>query len=164
MREKNPEKMHIIPEAISNQKNTIRPDSQGKTKSPFSIILFDGVCNFCNGWVHFVIDHDPKNQFRFASLQSKAGKMVLIENGLTIDSLDTIVLVEDGRDYTQSTSIFRILRHLNGFWPIFSILWIVPAPVLDWVYRFIAAKRYRWFGKKTTCHVPTPELESRFLK
>lgn len=128
-----------------------------------SIILFDGVCNLCNGWVNFVIDRDPDKNFHFAALQSEAGQRILLEIGLPGDFLDTIVLVENGKYFLYSTSILRTMRRLNKLWPIFYGLVMIPQKLRDWIYRWIASNRYLWFGKDDACRLPTPEEEKRFL-
>lgn len=138
--------------------------SQRNPDIPSSIILFDGVCNLCNGWVNFVMDRDPDKKFHFAALQSEAGQRILLEIGLQDDFLDSIVLVENGKYYLFSTSILRTMRHLNKLWPISYVLILIPRVLRDWGYRWIASNRYLWFGKQDACRFPTPEVEDRFLK
>lgn len=130
----------------------------------YSVILFDGFCNLCNGWVNFVIDHDPEGTFRFASLQSETGQRILAEHGSPADFPDSIVLVEDGQCFFYSASILRIVRRLNGIWPMLFVFTVIPAAIRDWIYRKVASRRYQWFGKQDTCRMPTPDLEARFLK
>ena len=130
----------------------------------YSIILFDGICNLCNQWVNFVITRDVNNEFRFASLQSEVGRQILFKAGLPTDCLDSIVLVEKGKAYLYSTSILRTMKHLNRLWPVMYILIAVPSALRDRVYKWVASNRYSWFGKQKACLVPTPEIESRFLK
>ncbi|WP_400194096.1 thiol-disulfide oxidoreductase DCC family protein [Hymenobacter sp. B81] len=130
-----------------------------------SIILFDGVCNLCHGWVQFIIARDPAAQFRFASLQSEAGRR-LLPPGFNSDALnpDSVVLIEnDGQIYTHSTAVLRILRRLPGGWALLAAGLLVPRPVRDAVYRWVARNRYRWFGRQESCWLPTPELRQRFL-
>jgi predicted DCC family thiol-disulfide oxidoreductase YuxK len=126
------------------------------------IILFDGVCNLCNGAVTFIIDRDPADYFRFAPLQSEVARR-LLHNVKADSSLSSLVLLEGGQCYTCSTAVVRIARRLRGGWPLLFGLIILPRPARDFVYSWIAANRYRWFGKRETCRVPTPELVSRFL-
>ncbi|MDQ2863749.1 MAG: thiol-disulfide oxidoreductase DCC family protein [Bacteroidota bacterium] len=128
-----------------------------------SIILFDGVCNLCNGAVQFVIKRDKKNQFLFASLQSVEGRKILTENNLSSDKLYSIILVEDGKIYDRSTAALRVVKKLGGFWQFFYGFIIVPEFIRNGVYNFIAKNRYRWFGRKDECMIPTPELKSKFL-
>ena len=128
------------------------------------VLLFDGVCNLCNGAVQFIIRHDPAGRFRFAALQSDTGERLLREMGLPPDKLDTLVLVEDGRAHQRSTAALRIARRLSGLWPALFYLFIwVPRPLRDLAYDFVARNRYRWFGQRDECMVPTPELRARFL-
>ncbi|MCC3157568.1 thiol-disulfide oxidoreductase DCC family protein [Hymenobacter sp. 15J16-1T3B] len=129
-----------------------------------SVILFDGVCNLCHGLVQFIIERDPQARFRFASLQSAEGQR-LMPGGINPDpdNPDSVVLIEDGRAYTHSTAILRILRRLGGGWALLSAAGILPRVLRDAAYRFVARNRYRWFGKQTECWLPTPELKARFL-
>ena len=131
--------------------------------SQSGIILFDGVCNLCNGFVQFVIRHDRGQRFRFASLQSDTARELLQNQPGAARDLDSVVLIEDGRYYRQSTAALRILRRLGGGWPLLYGLIVVPAFVRDRVYAWIAGNRYRWFGQRDACMLPTPELKSRFL-
>lgn len=126
------------------------------------IILFDGVCNLCNASVRFIVDRDPKGIFRFAPLQSETGKRLLAEYG-EADDLSTLILIEDRKSYTQSSAALRIARRLSGAWPAFSALLIIPRPLRDVIYRFIAVRRYKWFGRTEECRIPTPEERERFL-
>ncbi|HTK83038.1 MAG TPA: DCC1-like thiol-disulfide oxidoreductase family protein [Bacteroidota bacterium] len=129
-----------------------------------SIILFDGVCNLCNGFVQFVIVRDPEKFFRFASLQSTAAQELLKKGSMTIpDNLSTVVLLEGESVYTQSDAVLRILKHLKG-WKYSYVLAIVPKIWRDIVYAVISRYRYRMFGKNEICMVPTPELRDRFLR
>ncbi len=127
------------------------------------IILFDGVCNLCNGAVNFVIDRDPAGFFKFAPLQSNTGRALLEQHALPTETLDSIVLIEGGRVYQRSGAALRIARRLRGGWPLLYSFIIVPRFIRDRVYDFIAAHRYRWFGKEDACRVPTPALRARFL-
>jgi predicted DCC family thiol-disulfide oxidoreductase YuxK len=129
-----------------------------------AIILFDGVCNFCNGFVPFIIRNDPAGYFRLGALQSDAGRQILTRHGLPADHLDSLVLVEGGRAHLRSTAALRIARGLGFPWWLgyYAAIWI-PRPLRDAVYKFIANRRYRWFGRRETCAVPTPETRSRFV-
>lgn len=126
-------------------------------------ILFDGVCNLCNGFVQFVIARDPSARFCFASLQSAAAASLLKEAGLQTPAPDSIVLVEDGRLSFRSDAALRIVRHLSFPWPLAYGFIVVPKFIRDRVYDFVAAHRYRWFGRREACMVPTPDLRRRFL-
>lgn len=128
-----------------------------------AILLFDGVCNLCDGFVQFVIKRDPSGYFRFTSLQSEVGQEILKKHQMPADKITTVVLIEKGKVYTHSDVGLRVARHLGGFWPVFYALTIVPRFIRDAVYNWIARNRYRWFGKKEACMLPTPELKKRFL-
>ncbi len=131
------------------------------TEAP--VILFDGVCNFCNYWVQFAIRHNGKNDLRFAALQSSAGAALLQRYDLHPTNISTVIFIEEGKVYKQSAAALRICRHLNTGWKLFYGLIIIPAFLRDPVYNFIARNRYRWFGKKEQCMVPTAEQRARFL-
>ncbi len=127
------------------------------------VILFDGVCNLCSGSVQFVIKHDPNRRFRYASLQSEFGQRVLRQYGLPPDQLNSFILLENDRIYTKSTGALRVARQLNGLWPLLYACIIVPPFIRNAVYSYIANNRYRWFGKKEACWLPSPELKSLFI-
>ena len=127
------------------------------------IILFDGVCNLCNNSVQFIIKRDKKKQFRFASLQGKFGQEFLKKNNLPADTFNSFILLEDEKIYTRSTGALRMLKHLGGGWSLFYAFIILPKFIRDGVYNWIARNRYKWFGKKDACMIPTPELKERFL-
>ncbi len=126
------------------------------------VIFFDGVCNLCNGSVQFVIRHDKNGLFKFASLQSDFAASFFRENGYTIQS-DSIILYTNGKFYDRSAAVLRIARRLHFPVNAASIFFIVPAFLRDPVYGFIAAHRYKWFGRKDSCMVPDPALRNRFL-
>jgi predicted DCC family thiol-disulfide oxidoreductase YuxK len=132
-------------------------------KNAFPIIFFDGVCNFCNAWVQFVLKRDESAVFRFASLQSKAAASLLTKYGIDPQSLDSVVLMENGRCYTGSTAVLRICRHLKGAWKWVSLFRIIPRPLRDYLYHQFAKRRYRWFGRTESCMMPTKEMRDRFL-
>lgn len=127
------------------------------------VVLFDGVCNLCDRSVQFILDRDPKQRFRFAALQSDKGQELLRNHGQSTGELNSIVLVEGGRCFVRSTAALRIARRLRWPWPMLYAAIVVPAPVRDWIYNWVAANRYRWFGKAESCRIPTPELRNRFL-
>jgi predicted DCC family thiol-disulfide oxidoreductase YuxK len=126
-------------------------------------ILFDGVCNLCNGFVQFVIARDPGARFRFAALQSAAAASLLRDAGMTGPLPDSIVLVEGARVHFRSDAALRILRRLRFPWPLAYGVVIVPRFIRDRVYDLIAARRYRWFGRRESCMLPTADLKRRFL-
>lgn len=127
------------------------------------IVLFDGVCNLCNGFVQFLIRVDPSGKFRFASLQSEAGEVLLQEGRYTGGNLESVVLFDAGRIYTHSDAALEISRRLGGFWTVLYALKLIPWPLRDRLYNWIARNRYRWFGKKDQCMMPSPELKQRFI-
>lgn len=127
------------------------------------IILFDGVCNLCNGAVTFIIKRDRKNLFKFATLQSEIAEELLIAKLPDKELLDSIVLIENGKQYTKSSAALRIAKNLSGAYPLLYIFMVIPKFLRDWVYSIIAKNRYKWFGKKDACMIPTPELKKKFL-
>jgi predicted DCC family thiol-disulfide oxidoreductase YuxK len=129
-----------------------------------AIVLFDGVCNLCSGFVQFILPRDPEGKYRFASLQSDVGRALLAEHDLPTDELESIVLLEGGECYVKSAAVIRIAAGLGGRYRLLSPFRYVPAAVRDRVYDFVADHRYRWFGKKDRCMVPSGDVESRFLE
>lgn len=127
------------------------------------IILFDGVCNLCNRGVQFIIKKDKKKKFLFASLQGKTGQEVLKKFNLQANDLNSFILADGDKIYTRSTAALRIAKQLSGVWKLLYGYMIVPRFIRDAVYNWIARNRYKWFGKKDECMVPTPELKERFL-
>lgn len=128
-----------------------------------SIILFDGVCNLCSASVNFVIKHDKKAQFLFASFQSDAAKEIMLHFNLKNLNLDSIVLIDDGKIYEKSSAILRIARHLNSGFKLLYFFIVIPKSVRDWLYSYIAKNRYKFFGKRERCMIPSLELKNRFL-
>jgi predicted DCC family thiol-disulfide oxidoreductase YuxK len=128
------------------------------------IILFDGICNLCNQSVQFIIEHDKNNQFLFASLQSEFGQKFLQENKLNSTQFDSVIFIENDNFYTKSSAALRISKYLDGVISWLTIFMIIPKPLRDLVYSFIAKNRYRWFGKQESCWLPTPALKSKFLE
>jgi predicted DCC family thiol-disulfide oxidoreductase YuxK len=127
------------------------------------IILFDGVCNFCNSSINLIIRKDKKNIFRFAPLQSETGARLTGHYGVDTSTTDSIVYIEDEKAYTKSTAALRIARHMKGLYPMLYAFIIIPRFVRDPVYDIIARNRYKWFGKKDSCMVPTPEVRQKFI-
>ena len=129
------------------------------------IILFDGVCNLCNGAVRFIIKRDRFGKFRFASLQSDAGRALLERNGVTRWGTDSIVYIpQQGDAFRESSAVLYILKELGRGWQLFFPLIHIPAFLRDGIYRFIARNRYRWFGKKEKCMLPSDTTRSRFIE
>jgi len=128
-----------------------------------AVILFDGVCNFCNNSVNFIIDRDPEKYFKFAPLQSEIGQKLLDEHGVDKIITDSVVLIEDGKAYVRTTAALRIARRLKGAWSWFYGFRVVPAFIRDVFYKLFAKYRYKMFGKQDACMMPTPEIRERFL-
>jgi predicted DCC family thiol-disulfide oxidoreductase YuxK len=134
----------------------------GSNSSIERTILFDGVCNLCNGSVLFVIKRDTQSIFHFAALQSDFGKKQLNKLGVSQSDFDTVLLLKQGRVYKKSNAALEIAKDLSGLWPMLYMFKIVPTFIRDAVYTFIANNRYQWFGRKESCMIPTPELRARF--
>ena len=128
------------------------------------IILFDGVCNLCNGVVQFVIKRDRKDTFRFAALQSEIGQQLTSERGIDISTVDSIILIEPNiAYYTKSDAALEIGKSLKGYRTLSSLLYVFPKGIRNLVYDFVARNRYKWYGKKDACMIPTPDLQAKFL-
>jgi len=132
--------------------------------SEHSFILFDGVCNFCNGAVNFLIRQDKKKVFRFVAMQSAKGRELLEQRGIDPDNLQTFVFIENGKAYQKSTAALRLARHLPWYWQWAKLFWAVPPFVRDGVYNVVARNRYRWFGRREQCMLPTSDVASRFIQ
>jgi predicted DCC family thiol-disulfide oxidoreductase YuxK len=128
-----------------------------------AIVLFDGVCNFCNGSVNFIIAHDKAGYFKFSPLQSEIGEELTAKHGIDKTKTDSVILIEDEKAYTHSTGALRIARKLDGIWSWIYALRIVPRPIRDFLYRTFAKYRYRLFGRQDACMMPMPEIRARFL-
>ncbi len=131
--------------------------------SEVNIVLFDGVCNFCNKTVKFIIRNDSKAKFRFASVQSESGQLLLGQLGFPLDRFDSLVYISDSKFYVKSTAVLRILRELGRGWQLLYAFVIIPLFLRDGVYNLIAKRRYKWFGKRETCLIPSQEYQVRFL-
>src|ERR1700712_2911015 len=127
------------------------------------VVLFDGVCNLCSNSVQFILKKDKKNQFLFGSLQGEAGQEFLAKFNLPSDTFNSFMLVENDTLYTRSTAALRMLKYLGGGWSLLYAFIIVPKFIRDAVYNWIAKNRYKWFGKKDACWIPTPALKAKFL-
>ncbi len=127
------------------------------------VILFDGVCNLCNGSVQFVIKHDKAGLFKFASLQSEAGQQLLSNHSMSGTELSSFILIKDEKVYTRSTAALLVAKQLTGVVKYLYIFSVIPTFIRDGVYNFIARNRYRWFGKKESCMVPSKDMLARFL-
>ena len=126
------------------------------------LVLFDGVCNFCNGAVNFIIRHDGEKRFKFTPLQSEIGREISSKYGVGED-VDSIILVDNGKAYTHSTAGLRVAKGLGGIWSLGFVLIIVPAFIRDYCYKLFAKNRYRLFGRTEACMLPTWDVRERFL-
>ena len=127
------------------------------------IILFDGVCNLCNGAVTYIIKRDKKNVFKFAALQSEIGQELTSKFNIDTSKVDSIILIDGEKHYTKSSAALRIAKQLSGAYPLLFGFMVVPKFIRNAVYDYIAKNRYKWFGKKESCMIPTAELKSKFL-
>lgn len=128
-----------------------------------NIIIFDGICNFCNKSVNFIIKRDTKVHFLFTPIQSDVAKEIMHKYDLNSKDIDSIILIKDDRYFTKSDAILEILKDLSGYWFLFRIFKIVPKIMRDYLYNFISKNRYKFFGKKNSCMLPTKDLKKRFL-
>jgi predicted DCC family thiol-disulfide oxidoreductase YuxK len=135
-----------------------------KDNNETNILLFDGVCNLCSKTVQFIIRKDPKAKFRFASLQSQSGQLLLTQLGLLPDTFNSLIYIRDKRFYLKSTAVLKVLQELSGGWRLLFCLIILPRFIRDFVYDFIAKRRYFIFGKSETCWIPSQEYLDRFLE
>lgn len=128
------------------------------------LILFDGICNLCNDSVLKVIKNDKKDLFLFTALQSESGQTIIKSLNIDISKIDSIILYEPGVSYNiKSTAILKIMKDFGGFWLLTQIFWIFPESIRNIFYDYIARKRYKWFGKKESCMIPTPKLKAKFI-
>ncbi len=126
------------------------------------IILFDGVCNLCSGAVQWIIKHDKKNAFKFASLQSDTG-IALSKKYAIPENTDSVILIDEEQVYVKSSAALLIAKYCSGLWPLLYAFIIVPPFLRNAVYDWVARNRYKWFGKKESCWIPTPELKQKFI-
>lgn len=132
---------------------------------PEKIVLYDGVCNLCDGVIRFILPRDRRGNLRFASLQGEFARQVLTRHGIAVSEIpESLILVENGRVFLYSDGALRIARNLDWPWKALAVFLAVPRPLRDGVYRWIARNRYRWFGKQESCLMPSPEWKSRFLE
>lgn len=126
-------------------------------------IIFDGICNFCNSSVNFIIARDPEGKFSFAPMQGESAKALIKQYGIDSPDLDTFLLIKNGKLYQRTDAALEITKDLKGHWRCLRVFLVVPAPVRDIFYRLLAKNRYRLFGKREVCMVPTSEIRQRFL-
>ncbi len=127
------------------------------------IVLFDGVCNFCNYWVRFALKRDKNKKLLFTSIQSENAKSILFKYNINPTAITSVIFIENNKAYTQSSAVFRICKNLSGIWKVFYVFIVIPKPIRDFVYNRIAENRYKWFGKRDECMVPEPWMLERFL-
>ncbi len=128
------------------------------------VLLFDGVCHFCNGTVQFIIPRDKEGKIRFASLQSDFGQARLTAAGLPLDEFDSLVFIENGKTLVGSTAAFSLTKYLSAPWSWLRFLLWIPRPLRDWGYSLIAKNRYKLFGKTDECMLPSPDVRRRFIE
>ncbi|MCB0661497.1 MAG: thiol-disulfide oxidoreductase DCC family protein [Saprospiraceae bacterium] len=128
------------------------------------VLLFDGVCNLCNASVQLIIRNDKKGKFRFASIQSDYGQEAIKKYNLGSENLKTVILIVGDTAYKKSRAALEAAKRMDGFWPLFYVFMIVPYPIRDLIYNWVANNRYKWFGKKDQCMIPSPELKDRFIQ
>jgi len=127
------------------------------------LLLFDGVCNLCNGAVNFVIDRDKRQRIVFASLQSELGQQILKQHQLPAQDFKSMVLVRQNKVFLKSNAVLEIAKELSGAWKLLYVFKIVPRFLRDWIYEIISTNRYKWFGRKDQCRVPTADIKNRFV-
>ena len=127
------------------------------------IVVFDAQCLLCNGWVQFLLKHDRKGVFQFASIQGVAGQALLAKAGLRVEGLQTLLLVDGPKTWQHTAAILRVLHGLGWPWRLAWVGWLVPAPLRDALYRWVARNRYWMFGRSESCLLPPPEYSARFL-
>lgn len=128
------------------------------------IILFDGVCNLCNGFVQFIIKRDPNAKFNFASIQSERGQSLLKKMGLPTNDFDSFVYIKGDNYFLKSSAGLNVLKDLGRLWQLFYVFIVIPKFIRDFFYSIIAKTRYKIFGKRDFCMIPTPEIKQRFLE
>ena len=126
-------------------------------------ILFDGVCNLCDRSIQFILKKSKNKKLMFAPFQTQPGRELAMQFGISPTDLQSFVFVENGRPYKKSTAALKVCRHLGGAWPLLYVMIIVPRVIRDGIYDFIARNRYRWFGKKTECMIPSDQDNARFI-
>jgi len=154
----------ILTNKVSNaNKSFTIYDSRFTITIMSAIILFDGVCNFCNGSVNFIIERDAENYFKFAPLQSDVAHSLLEKHKIDKAATDSVILIEDETAYTHSTAALRVARKLDGAWSWFNVFIFLPKFIRDFLYKVFAKYRYRLFGKTEACMMPTPEIREKFI-
>lgn len=127
------------------------------------IVMFDGVCNLCNGVVRWVIPRNPSNNIKFAALQSVAGQRLLQNHIIDTSAIDSVIVVDGDTVFVESDAALRICQDLRWPWPLLRYLRIIPRALRDTIYRWVARNRYRWFGRRDQCMLPSPAHVQRFI-
>ncbi|WP_240232851.1 thiol-disulfide oxidoreductase DCC family protein [Devosia lacusdianchii] len=127
------------------------------------IIVFDGECAFCSGWVQFALRHDRRGRYRFLAAQSALGRALYVHYGLDPTDYQTNILIKDGMGLFEAEGSLQMISGLAGWFPLVNVVRILPTPILNWAYHRLASNRYRWFGRHEQCFVPTAETRARFL-
>ena len=153
----------MMPGLARKFKARFNEGTMADTPFPTPLILYDGVCHLCVASVIFVIRRDPRKRFHFAALQSPLGQALLARYRLPQDEFQTFVLITERGHYTRSTATLKVAREIGGWWPLLYALIVVPRPLRDMVYRIVARHRYRWFGKRDACLVPSADIQDRFV-
>lgn len=135
-----------------------------KSKSKDAVLLFDGVCNLCNTSVQFILKHEKRSMLKFSAIQSEAGQRLLSQYRIDPVHTNSVILIKEGKVYTESDAVFTTSQFLRFPFNLGKVLMIVPKPIRNFLYRKVANNRYRWFGKKDSCMIPTSELKNRFLQ
>jgi predicted DCC family thiol-disulfide oxidoreductase YuxK len=128
------------------------------------LVLFDGVCNFCNFWIQFALKHDKKGKLKFGSLQGTTAQQILPQYNIDPAVLTSVIFIEDGTAYRESTAALKVCKFLDGGWKLLYVFIIIPAFLRDGLYKWIGRNRYKWFGKQESCMLPTPEQRARFVE
>lgn len=128
------------------------------------LVLFDGVCNFCNFWIQFALKHDKKGKLKFGSLQGTTAQQILPQYDIDPAVLTSVIFIEDGTAYRESTAALKVCKYLDGGWKLLYVFIIIPAFLRDGLYKWIGRNRYKWFGKQESCMLPTPEQRARFVE
>ncbi len=127
------------------------------------VLLFDGYCNLCNFWANFLLAADSKHNLKFATQQSSVGQQLLLQHGHDSAVLESVILIDREDIFVKSSAVLQVLRQLGGVWKFFYIMIIVPRPLRDFFYDVVARNRYRWFGKREHCRIPSAPDRERFL-
>jgi len=127
------------------------------------VIIFDGICNLCCGWIQYLIRVDKTMKFRFVSIQSERGQKMLNQIHENVIMTESIIYLKENKSFRESSAVLEILTDIGGVWKLIAVLKLIPKPIRNKLYQLIAKKRYHYFGKRATCLLPSPENKKRFL-